>query len=264
MAYRYDAVRRLEPVTPLADLGRGFAAEVADPAWMLGRQWQLGEHRGEDASSPVRVHYRASLDPIDPLEGNPLLDPRLTPGEAIVESEPAEWWTPGRRVAIGRRVEAAAAATGRPLPGDDSALQLAGLPVPYDLLDGTGYDGHALYERRRALGLEDRWFGELPPPSPRDRWDPAELAYEAEFTCAGVPLPLRRHDGGDLDWFSLDARSRLPTPASPPDAVSVYADAGAVPGFTQPPLVGDRRRPGRHRWVRPRPKPLRHPVARST
>ena len=37
------------------DLEPGLQARIADPLWMLARQWQLGEFRGEDAASPVRA-----------------------------------------------------------------------------------------------------------------------------------------------------------------------------------------------------------------
>ena len=53
MMYRYDVVRRVEPLPRARDLDRGFAAEVGDPVWFLGRQWQMGEHQGENASSAV-------------------------------------------------------------------------------------------------------------------------------------------------------------------------------------------------------------------
>jgi len=118
----FDVVHRLEADPNQTDLARGFRAETADPAWYLGRQWQLGEHQGEDASSPVSVAYRARSVPIEPVAGQPLLDPAIVPAEAIVESEPDDFWTPGRRVAIGRLVAAATT-----LPSDPELL-LAGLP----------------------------------------------------------------------------------------------------------------------------------------
>lgn len=44
---------RLEPRTRDTKLDRVLRAEVHDPAWMLCRQWQVGEFQGEDAGSPV-------------------------------------------------------------------------------------------------------------------------------------------------------------------------------------------------------------------
>lgn len=47
---------RLEPVNlSSGDLGPGLTAPVADPLWMVGRQWQFEELRGEDGGSPVLV-----------------------------------------------------------------------------------------------------------------------------------------------------------------------------------------------------------------
>ena len=48
---------RLEPVLRGGDPGRGLAATVQDPYWMLARQRQFGEFAGEDAGSPVQVAF---------------------------------------------------------------------------------------------------------------------------------------------------------------------------------------------------------------
>jgi hypothetical protein len=234
VALIFDAVHRLEADPRQTDLARGFRAEVADPAWLLGRQWQLGEHAGEDASSPVRLTFRARHTPIDPVSGQPDLDPRTTPAEAIIESEPGDSWTPGRRITAGRVVAAQAAAAGVDL--DDETLLLARLPAPYDLLDGTGLDGRELWERRAELGLDEAWFGTLRPPEhePVDLWDPAELSYQAAFTTEGVTLSLDRHDGGDLDWYSVDADTPLPAPGTPADAEMLFPHRVRYPGAPLP------------------------------
>jgi hypothetical protein len=233
MVYRYDSVRRLEPAHPYTDLGRGISAEVADPVWFLGRQWQLGEHRGEDAASPVRVEYRASVLPIRPFDGDPQLDPQVVPTEAVIESEPDDFWTVGRRVTIGRAVERSANEAGRPLP-DDEALRLSDLAPPYDVLDG-GYDGRLLFRDRVPLDLPDDWFPERPPrPVPRDLWNSAELAYDADFRAGPTTLTLRRHDGGAVDWWSVDATAPVPDPPRLPDATSVVATRVRYPGAPHP------------------------------
>ena len=68
----FDVLVRLEPDPHQRDLARGWAAELADPAWMLGRQWQMGEHQGEDASSPVAVEISSRATPIGALSpGSP-------------------------------------------------------------------------------------------------------------------------------------------------------------------------------------------------
>ena len=125
----FDVMLRLEPDPHQRDLARGWAAELADPAWMLGRQWQLGEHQGEDASSPVAVEITRGSTPIRPVAGQEQFDPATMPAQAVLESEPGDWWTAGRRIRVGRAVAAAAQSHGIALP--DSA-RLARLPVPYD------------------------------------------------------------------------------------------------------------------------------------
>src|SRR5437660_8466982 len=62
---------RLEPDTQTnqaLDLDEGVAARLADPLWLLGRQWQMGELSGEDAASPVTARITASSFAIDHLQ----------------------------------------------------------------------------------------------------------------------------------------------------------------------------------------------------
>src|SRR5436309_13247593 len=98
----YTLYRSVEPARPLGDLARGVRARVADPVWFLARQWQLGEHRGEDASSPVAVDVSSTHAPITYEPTRPDLDPTVVPAEALLETEPGDWWTIGRRVRLGR------------------------------------------------------------------------------------------------------------------------------------------------------------------
>ena len=46
---------RLEPRSRASDITEALAARVRDPAWLLARQWQLGEFAGEDAASPAYI-----------------------------------------------------------------------------------------------------------------------------------------------------------------------------------------------------------------
>ncbi|GAA2705177.1 hypothetical protein GCM10010429_13550 [Micromonospora olivasterospora] len=85
---------RLEPRTRRADLAPAVEARIADPLWLLARQWQLGEFTGEDAGSPVgaRVHaeaarftrYRPGTG-----SGSTVGLPEAAPLEAVVEREAA-------------------------------------------------------------------------------------------------------------------------------------------------------------------------------
>ena len=77
---------RLEgrPRTPEFD--RALRAEVRDALWMLTRQWQLGEFRGDDAGSPVvaRLHLATTqLTRYRPGEHDPQPMPTDAPLEAV-------------------------------------------------------------------------------------------------------------------------------------------------------------------------------------
>jgi hypothetical protein len=51
---------RFAAVLRSPDLEDGLAARLADPLWMLARQWQLGEFRGDDAGSLISLNFEAS------------------------------------------------------------------------------------------------------------------------------------------------------------------------------------------------------------
>ena len=55
MAINFATYTRLEPRPHERNIEAGFEASINDPVWFLGRQWQMGEHQGENASSPVSV-----------------------------------------------------------------------------------------------------------------------------------------------------------------------------------------------------------------
>ena len=176
--------------------------------------------------------------PVDPVDGDPALDPRATPAEAIIEAEPGGWWTVGRRVRLGL-----AAASSVPAGSRQKRTRRCGsdeLVPPYDGLNG-GYDGRALYDGRIALGLPSSIFAEVPALEPRDRWDPAELVYAARFTTgggAGADLEAPRHDGGDVDWYSVRATGVPAAVAAAPTRLT--PGRLRYPGAPNAPLVADR------------------------
>jgi hypothetical protein len=83
---------RLEPQSNDPTLG-SLAARLADPLWLLARQWQFGEWQGEDTGSPVEVRLRTTTSPVTRYQPGPMkpgdpgsrLDDR--PWEALVEAE---------------------------------------------------------------------------------------------------------------------------------------------------------------------------------
>lgn len=193
-----------------------FGAGVADPLWLLARQWTMGERRGHDGGYAIRARYRERRVPLDPIAGH---DPVETPLEPIFEGAETDIWTPSARIRAGRRVAAA-----RPDLAARTDLMLSGLPIPYEHLDGTSLDGAALWRRREELGLAESDFGIAAPQRP-DFYDPASFAHDVSASAGPVMLRAERHRGGSVDWYSFDradgpgAPSAAPAPGLPdPDA----------------------------------------------
>jgi hypothetical protein len=254
MPINYDIHHRLEPrPSHRADLQRGFMAEIADPAWFLGRQWQMGEHQGENAASPVLVRVTYARQPLQPpagrpteLPGHPAVEdgtagPALTPAEAIIEGEAEDWWTLGRRIRIGRMVR------DEDVPEELRAeLRLPPLPEPY--AEFGGYDGRALHRAVRAgkLTIDPEIFAEVPTARREDYWSPAELRYgPVEFACdtnapAEAPesprLTVCDHDGGDVEWWSADGEGdwRAAPAEAPRVNIAVQPTRFSYPGAPHP------------------------------
>jgi hypothetical protein len=85
---------RFEPIPRHDDLDNGLAARVHDPLWLLCRQRQFGEFRGEDAGSIAVVNTRVATHRLDKWRADGTdwrpYDPRTQPLERLVEEEPAD------------------------------------------------------------------------------------------------------------------------------------------------------------------------------
>ncbi|HEX8775480.1 MAG TPA: hypothetical protein VF735_18065 [Pyrinomonadaceae bacterium] len=56
---------RLEGRPRKEEFERSLSAEIRDPLWMLTRQWQFGEFKGEDAGSAVKARVQLNTSRID-------------------------------------------------------------------------------------------------------------------------------------------------------------------------------------------------------
>ena len=82
---------RLESTPRTVDFDRSLRAEVRDPMWMLTRQWQFGEFKGEDAATAVTTKILGDHTIINTVHLNG--DSKLAydgtiPLETVVEREP--------------------------------------------------------------------------------------------------------------------------------------------------------------------------------
>src|SRR6476620_5006117 len=85
---------RIEPHTRDTELEEGLEGRLADPLWLLGRQWQVGEFRGEDAATPIHASLDVGYRPLESFRnearpGGPV-EPlsSASPLEARVEAAP--------------------------------------------------------------------------------------------------------------------------------------------------------------------------------
>jgi hypothetical protein len=89
---------RLEPRPRGDTLTPSLEARIYDPAWMLARQWQLAEFRGQDAAFPVQVSFTVNAQPlaaVQPPAGNTTGPAGQYPLEATTWPEPQAQPTDG-------------------------------------------------------------------------------------------------------------------------------------------------------------------------
>lgn len=174
---------RLEPEVRDESLTGGLEARVADPLWLLGRQWQLGEFQGEDAGSPVVAELDGEADRLV----------RYRPGPADADAEPYDPTTAPLEALVEReRVRPAAETVTDPgARRDVNAAAQAGLHFQR-LLAGEGRD-HDVGEFREQLRLS-RPAGDLDDESRRF----ADVVSGRVLDGDRLYLTLRDADAADL------------------------------------------------------------------
>lgn len=93
---------RLETQPASVDLKAGLQAGLADPLWMLARQWQFNEFQGEDAGTPIKLSFAVRGSRVDRYRADADADAQWrslgdVPIETRVEAEPV--WSRHPRLA---------------------------------------------------------------------------------------------------------------------------------------------------------------------
>jgi hypothetical protein len=152
---------RLDPLCTADDVALGLQAPIADPLWMLARQWQFNEFRGEDAGSPVAatlkllgVPMRRLVHPQDAVPER-ALGPGAPPVEAMVEAEPVLAVHPKLNAQAGQHLMRMLRAAGQ---GAAAAALLANFPAAIDnpadpVADNAGFVWHRLLDARAIDAL---------------------------------------------------------------------------------------------------------------
>jgi len=243
---------RLEGRPRSTDFDRALRAEIRDPLWMLTRQWQLGEFRGEDAGSPVTATYSVTTAPLSgtgPIEATAA----KRPVPFAFGTDPISY---DLRLAIGRRWLKLLGASSplrrfrqayidhypiaEPDPSSDADTPRVSHPEVWAHLQavaGRRMDGYALYRhladgghaytgipgtsqvRNQLDALGGRlvtWFNTLiDQPTGPPTWDPRRLEHQFSVTAGGTTLTAPEHPGGPVDWhtFSISGSGPGPAPA---------------------------------------------------
>ncbi len=243
-------------------LADGLRAELHDPLWLLARQWQMGEQRGEDGGTPVQLFCRTATDAAQVLIAGdrvvPLADTQECV-EALIEREAEAPPDAMLRLLGGQLFMELLAAAGLhsvanralevfPAPPEadaDAAVLAAAASVP---------DAEALHALQRTAGAAElgrqlnvnsdqavpwadiaarwqAWYSARRGDAGGQAWSEAHWSHHATLrTRAGVELKVDGHGGGVLDWRALDARTGPDSAAPHEDLPSLIPLPLRIPG----------------------------------
>ena len=227
---------RIEGRSRDASSESGLSMRIADPLWMLGRQWQFGEFKGEDNGSPISAtaNYRKEKASFYSFHGS---DERRelgsVPLEARVEVMPVHPKDLRSRVRIGQKFEELVKVH---VDGSEVTTLLEQLrqlfPLTasekldqkskafFSLMAGRVVDGGRLWEKiqqaefptEELKSLEivtdklKSWYSQLYlPAGKQSSWNSNSLVHQ--FSIHGrkdVDLNASSYQSGHLDWYSFD------------------------------------------------------------
>ena len=168
------------PFTRRTDLEPGLEARVLDPLWLLLRQWQMSEFRGEDAGTPILVEVERDVFSVDRVELDGLVQtylPQDAPLEAVVERETKEQVQPDlrSRAQAGRMLLAMLDQAGLSVDEEEFGTMMAFPAGDFDeavaadpkvrLLTSLAPDATAVYAALGAAPLSDPQLDSLLPGS---------------------------------------------------------------------------------------------------
>lgn len=227
---------------PQKDLALGIAGEIADPLWLLGRQWQMGEWQGEDAGSPVSAQGSAISYAIDLLGiGNRTIpyQAATTPTDMLVEHD-------GGRADVTMRAAGGQAFLDALTEHNLSAYQNtakstygfaaqdATNTLETVLIAASGVDGDKVLaavtsnEITQALNVSQgdgpnfnaavqewtAWYGPRATAAANPAWQTDRLEYQFSMSAAvkegRVTLTAPEHHGGRIDWDTFTASAFTP------------------------------------------------------
>ena len=203
----------------------GLEARIHDPLWLLGRQWQFGEFKGEDAGSPAGAQLVVEMAPISRYRPGPVSGPTaiqacspltlsletLVEREALLTDNVPGWrWSVESALHLMRLLTAEGVGAWRPLFVQSAYALTSPPPEERAALDpesrrfvgvvaGRVVDGARLHKRVAAL---------------RSRGALAELFQEPPFDrvqAADRPKVLRAVDAWIVWYASIFSEAEAPS-----------------------------------------------------
>jgi len=227
---------RLEASPRTADFDRSLKAEVRDPLWMLTRQWQFGEFKGEDAATAVSTKILGAHTTVNTIHfpgDKKLAYDGQSPLEAIVEREsfPGDLATAVQMSRYFIRLIKA-----KPDFGESLGLLITAFPFDFSIepndhqgiellnsVTGKSFNGIAFHKAledgtvqpeiaaKYTPEIEDfkKWVARNYPSSADSAWVPSYLEYQFGVSASTgesivKSLTADHYPGGHLDWYSFD------------------------------------------------------------
>lgn len=227
---------RLEGRSRNGDDDSGLEMRIADPLWMLGRQWQFGEFKGEDNGSPISVQTnfrKEMLNFYSFLNSGKKQEIGNVPLEARVETLEMNPSNLRDKVRIGQKFEDLIKANFPASEAEDFIAKLrTEFPLTlkektdqksrnfFNLMAGNVIDGGSMWEkiRNNAFPADDfmpletmtnklkNWYQDLYLPAQDESfWHSKNLVHQ--FSVHGekdIELNAPDYQSGHLDWYSFD------------------------------------------------------------
>lgn len=229
---------RIEGRTRNTDPTEAMRLRVHDPLWMLARQWQMGEFRGNNTGTAMSVrcvvrYEDCSSDPIEPFAERvyPRIDQFAKIESAVYfldllrnSSDNGARLVKQLRPELIRRYSIDWGEFDKMLALPDAVTTEQELKLNKHLQNyarayrGKIFDGEKLYhdlaqdghlldgslamlESKYLSWFDQKYFGAQ---SARGHWKDADLCYSVETTVAGTPYTGDRYQGGRLSWYTFD------------------------------------------------------------
>ena len=229
-----DSHEHVEPRIRKDDLTLALSMKVFDPLWMLSRQWQMGEFRGNNAGTAISVkcivkQEDCSTDPIEPVteQMNPTIDLMVRVESAMhyldMRDDPKYGATPEE---ASETIDALCnkygikdieweGNDGLILDCDDTRTAEKELNTQRISFANTfrnkAFDGYRLYSERKdnttLFNAYKEWFKKQYLPAGQNdncHWNDQALNYSIDITAGSRHFIGDRYQGGRLSWYTVD------------------------------------------------------------